>query len=160
MLVKDPDSAVFEPRYIPNYRITAIFGKNRIEVQDEKGNKSLRRAAHVKACYPVDKICEQLPPQKVYEQYGRASRLLIHPKDIPYIPLDVFKCERPVAEFEESEAEPEKHTEMIDTIDESRCREDTAKGGDSEAVVKDRTELKSTRIDTVTNREVENQGLK
>ena len=72
---------------MPNYRITAIYGKNRIEVQDEKGNKSIRRAAHVKLCTPVDKTCEQLPPQRVYEQYGRASKLLIHPKDVPYIPL-------------------------------------------------------------------------
>ena len=40
-LIKDPDSAVFEPRYQPNYRVTAIFGDNRIEVQDEKGHKSM-----------------------------------------------------------------------------------------------------------------------
>ena len=65
VLVKDPESAVFEPRYMPNYRVTAIFGRNRIEVQDEKGNKSLRRAAHVKVCQPVDKVIDQLPPQTV-----------------------------------------------------------------------------------------------
>ena len=41
VLVKDPDSAVFEPRYQPNYRVTAIFGQNRIEVQGEKGHKSV-----------------------------------------------------------------------------------------------------------------------
>ena len=35
VLVKDPDAAVFEPRYQPNFRVTAIFGNNRIEVQDE-----------------------------------------------------------------------------------------------------------------------------
>ena len=71
VLVKDPESAVFEPRYMPNYRVTAIFGRNRIEVQDEKGNKSVRHAAHVKVCQPVDKVINQLPPQTVYEQYGR-----------------------------------------------------------------------------------------
>ena len=37
VLVKDPNSAVFEPRFQPSYRVTAIFGDNRIEVQDEKG---------------------------------------------------------------------------------------------------------------------------
>ena len=47
-LVKDPDAAVFEPRYQPNFRLTAIFGNNRIEVQDEKGHKSIRRSSHVK----------------------------------------------------------------------------------------------------------------
>ena len=36
VLVKDPDSAVFEMKYQPNYRVTAIFGDNQIEVQDEK----------------------------------------------------------------------------------------------------------------------------
>ena len=40
VLVKDPDAAVFEPRYQPNFRVMAIFGNNRIEVQDEKGHKS------------------------------------------------------------------------------------------------------------------------
>ena len=35
VLVKDPDAAVFEPRYQPNFRVTAIIGNNRIEVQDE-----------------------------------------------------------------------------------------------------------------------------
>ena len=47
VLVKDPDAAVFEPRYQLNFRVTAIFGNNRIEVQDQKGHKSLRRSAHV-----------------------------------------------------------------------------------------------------------------
>ena len=36
VLVKDPDAAVFELRYQPNFRVTAIFGNNRIEVQDEQ----------------------------------------------------------------------------------------------------------------------------
>ena len=70
VLVKDPESAAFDPKYMPNYRVTAIYGKNRIEVQDEKGNKSVRRAAHVKGCLPVDKVISQLPLQSVYEQYG------------------------------------------------------------------------------------------
>ena len=98
VLVKDPESAVFEPRYMPNYRVTAIFGRNRIEVQDEKGNKSLRRAAHVKVCQPVDKVINQLPPQTVYEQYGRTSKLLIHPKDVPHIPLQLFDERRQIKE--------------------------------------------------------------
>ena len=32
VLVKDQDAAVFKPRYQPNFRVTAIFGNNRIEV--------------------------------------------------------------------------------------------------------------------------------
>ena len=67
-----------------------MYGRNRIEVQYEKGNKSVRRAAHIKICEPVDKVINQLPPQTVYEQYGRSSKLLIHPKDVPDVPLQLF----------------------------------------------------------------------
>ena len=119
VLVKDPESAVFEPRYMPNYRVTAIFGRNRIEVQDEKGNKSLRRAAHVKVCQPVDKVIDQLLPQTVYEQYGRVSKLLIHPKDVPHIPFHLFD------ERQQATEEGEKDINMLelnDPPDESKSR--------------------------------------
>ena len=105
VLVKDPDSAVFEPRYLPNYRIIAIHGKNRIEVQDEKGHKSVRRSGHVKPCHPAAKVCHQLPPREVYEQYGRTSKLLIHPKDVPHIPLEVFKEEQEVEKINNNDTE-------------------------------------------------------
>ena len=42
VLVKDPDAAVFEPRYQPNLRQSSV--NNRIEVQDERGHKSIRRS--------------------------------------------------------------------------------------------------------------------
>ena len=119
MLVKDPESAVFEPKYMPNYRVTAIFERNRIEVQDEKGNKSIRRAAHVKVCHPVDKVIDQLPPQIVYEQYGRTSKLLIHPKDVPYIPLQLFEERRQNTEEGKKDINM---LEMNDTPDESNSR--------------------------------------
>ena len=122
VLVKDPESAVFEPRYMPNYRVTAIFGRNRIEVQDEKGNKSLRRAAHVKVCQPTDKVIEQLPPQTVYEQYGRTSKLLIRPKDVPHIPLQLFNERRQTTEVGEKDINM---LELNDSLDESRSRTQT-----------------------------------
>ena len=65
VLVKDPDTAVFEPRYQPNFRVTAIFGNNRIEVQDKRGHKSVRRSAHVKYIEPSEKIEKQLPKGEV-----------------------------------------------------------------------------------------------
>ena len=77
VFVHDPDSGAFEPRYSPNYRIIAIHGANRIEVQDEKGHKSVQQTGHVKKIEPVDKVCHQLPPEEVYKQFGRASKLLI-----------------------------------------------------------------------------------
>ena len=126
VLVKDPESAVFEPRYMPNYRIVAIHGKNRIEVQDEKGHKSIRQSGHVKLCQPTEKVCHQLPPQDVYEQYGRTSKLLIHPKDVPHIPLEVFEEQRQVKKSEDHEAEisfmDDKEEVLVDTHDESRSR--------------------------------------
>ena len=97
---------------MPNYRVTAIYGRNRIEVQDEKGNKSVRRAAHVKICEPVDKVINQLPPQAVYEQYGRRSKLLIHPKDIPEVPLQLFR-------------QHQKEPGDIDECDKSQSHEET-----------------------------------
>ena len=112
VLVKDPESAAFDPKYMPNYRITAMYGRNRIEVQDERGNKSVRRAAHVKICEPVDKVINQLPPQAVYEQYGRRSKLLIHPKDVPEIPLQLF-------------GQHQKEPGNIDECDESQSRTET-----------------------------------
>ena len=83
VLVKDPDSAVFKPRYQPNYRVTAIFGDNWIEVQHEKGHKSVRRSSHVKYVEQSEKVVQQLPNKKILQNYGRSSKLLIAAKDIP-----------------------------------------------------------------------------
>ena len=76
VLVKDPDAAVFEPRYQPNFRVTAIFGNNRIEVQDERGHKSIRRSAHVKYIEPREKVEKQLPSKEVIKNYGQSAKLL------------------------------------------------------------------------------------
>ena len=83
VLVKDPDAAVFEPRYQPNFRVTAIFGNNRIEVQDERGHKSVRRSAHVKYIAPSEKVVKQLLSEQLLKNYGRSTKLLLVPKDIP-----------------------------------------------------------------------------
>ena len=89
VLVKDPDAAVFKPRYQPNFRVTAIFGNNRIEVQDERGHKSVRRSAHVKYIDPSEKVEKQLPSEEVVKNYGRSSKLLLAEKDIPDLHCDV-----------------------------------------------------------------------
>ena len=89
VLVKDPDAAVFEPRYQPNFRVTAIFGNNRIEVQDERGHKSVRRSAHVKYIAPSEKVVNQLPSKEVVKNYGRSTKLLLASKDIPELHFDV-----------------------------------------------------------------------
>ena len=89
VLVKDPDAAVFEPRYQLNFRVTAIFGNNRIEVQDERGHKSVRRSAHVKYIDPSEKVEKQLPSEQVVKNYGRSSKLVLAEKDIPDLHFDI-----------------------------------------------------------------------
>ena len=93
VLVKDPDAAVFEPRYQPNFRVTGIFGNNRIEVQDEHGHKSIRRSSHVKYIEPSEKIVQQLLGEQVLKNYGRSSKLLLSAKDVPDLQFDVAKSE-------------------------------------------------------------------
>ena len=93
VLVKDPDSVVFEPRYQPNYRVAAIFGDNRIEVQDKNSHKSVRRSSHVKYMEPSEKVVQQLPSKELLQNYGRSVKLLIATKDIPNLQLNLEKTE-------------------------------------------------------------------
>ena len=109
VLVKDPDAAVFEPKYQPNFRVTAIFGNNRIEEQDECGHKSIRRSAHVKHIEPSEKIVQQLLSEQVLKSYGRSSKLLLAAKDIPNLQFDVAESE----ERDESAV----RTDVVEIID-------------------------------------------
>ena len=109
VLVKDPDVAVFKPRYQPNFRVTAIFSNNRIEVQDEYGHKSIRRSAHVKYIEPSEKVVDQLPSEKVLKNYGRSSKLLLAAKDIPDLQFDAAE--------QEEKGEPSERTDVMEIID-------------------------------------------
>ena len=109
VLVKDPDVAVFEPRYQPNFRVTAIFGNNRIEVQDKCGHKSIRRSAHVKYIEPGEKVVKQLLSEKVLKNYGRNSKLSLAAKDIPDLQFNA-------AEQEEKDESSER-TDVMEIID-------------------------------------------
>ena len=88
VLVRDPTSGAFAPCYMPNYRIVAIHGPNRITVRDEKGNESVRRASHLKVCDWKQKVTSMVPDQDEYDKFGRSTKLLIHPKDIPNVQFD------------------------------------------------------------------------
>ena len=109
VLVKDPDAAVFEPRYQPNFRVTAIFGNNRIEVQDECGHKSIRRSAHVKYIEPSEKVIQQLPSEQVLKNYGRSSKLLLAAKDIPNLQFEVVE--------EKEKGDSSDRTEVLEITD-------------------------------------------
>ena len=85
VLVRDPTSGTFAPRYMPNYRIVAIHGPNRITVRDEKGTETVRRASHLKACDWKQKVASMVPDQDEYNKFGRSTKLLLHPRDIPNV---------------------------------------------------------------------------
>ena len=110
---------MFEPHYSPNYQIITIHGANRIEVQDEKGHRSVRRAGHVKRIEPVDKVCQQLLPEEVYKQFGRASKLLLHPKDVPDVKLveekETINCENRLEDRKDDNVILYELTEQLDS---------------------------------------------
>ena len=109
VLVKDPDAAVFEPRYQPNFRVTAIFGNNRNEVQDERGHKSIRRSANIKYIEPSEKVVQQLPSEQVLRNYGRSSKLLLTSKDIPDLHFGAVEPEE--------KGEPSERREVMEIMD-------------------------------------------
>ena len=109
ILVKDPDAAVFEPRYQPNFRVTAIFGNNRKEVQDEHGHRSIRRSTHVKYIEPSEKVIQQLPSEKLLKNYGRSLKLLLAAKDIPDLQVDATEAKE--------EGDPSERTEVLEISD-------------------------------------------
>ena len=88
--------------------MTAIFGKNRIEVQDERGHKSVRRSAHVKYIEPSGKVGKQLPSKEIIKNYGHCAKLLLAPRDIPDLHF-------PLAEREDKSDSPEK-TDVIELM--------------------------------------------
>ena len=70
----------------------------------------------------MDKVIDQLPPQTVYEQYGRTSKLLIHPKDVPHIPFQLFDERRQPTEEGEKDVNL---LELNDPPDESNSHTQT-----------------------------------
>ena len=88
VLVRDPTSGAFAPCYMPNYRIVAIHGPNRITVRDEKGTETVRRASHLKACDWKQKVANMVLDQDEYNKFGRSTKLLLHPRDIPDVQFD------------------------------------------------------------------------
>ena len=83
VLVRDINSEVFEPKYSPNYRIIAIYGNNHIAVKALDGKVQVRHRGHIKKIDPVDKVISLLPSTEDYQKFGRKTKLLIHPDNIP-----------------------------------------------------------------------------
>ena len=89
MLVRDVTSGVFAPRYTPHNRVVAVHGPNRIVIVDEKGNETVRRASHLKHCDAKTKFASMVPENNEYEEFGRSTKLLLHPKDVPELHFPV-----------------------------------------------------------------------
>ena len=86
------------------------MGNNRIEVQDERGHKSIRRSAHVKYIAPSEKVVKQLPSEQLLKNYGRSSKLLLAEKDIP----DLHFEEATVAKEKGNSSEKTEVMEIMD----------------------------------------------
>ena len=116
VLVRDPTSGAFAPRYMPNYRIVAIHGPNRITVRDEKGNESVRKASHLKGCDWEEKVTSMVPNPREYDKFGRSTKLRLHPKDIPNVQFDKQTDNK-------SEIPPEAENSVIE-VNAISCREE------------------------------------
>ena len=83
VLLRDINSGVFEPKYSPNYRIIAIYGNNHIAVKAPDSKVQVWCRGHIKKIDPVDKVISLLPSTEDYQKFGRKTKLLIHPDNIP-----------------------------------------------------------------------------
>ena len=82
-LVRNVNSGVFELKYSPYYRIIAIYGNNHIAVKAPDGKVQVRRRGHIKKIDPVDKVISLVPSAEDFEKFGRKTKVLIHPNNIP-----------------------------------------------------------------------------
>ena len=83
MLVRNVNSGIFKPKYSPNYRIIGIYGNNHIAVKAPDGKVQVWHRGHIKKIDPVDKVISLVPCAEDYQKFGRKTKLLIHPDNIP-----------------------------------------------------------------------------
>ena len=83
VLVRNINSGVFEPKYSLNYRVIAIYRNNHIAVKAPDGKVQVCHRGHIKKTDPVDKVVSLLPSTEDYEKFGRKTKLLLHPDNIP-----------------------------------------------------------------------------
>ena len=73
----------------------------------------------MKRIEPVDKVCQQLLPEEVYKQFGRASKLLLHPKDMPDVKLveekEAINCENRLEDRKDDNVIMCELTEQLDS---------------------------------------------
>ena len=102
VLVRDINLGIFEPKYSPNYGIIAIYGNNHIAVEAPDGKVQVRCRGHIKKIDPVDKVISLLPSTEDYQKFGRKTKLLIHPDNIPDINTSLPSRKQTEASTEDS----------------------------------------------------------
>ena len=139
------------------------ISNNRIEVQDEKGHKSIRRSSHVKYIEPSEKIVQQLPSDQILEKYGRTSKLLLAAKDVPNLQFDISEigekgepCELP--EIMEIVDTTVNKSEV--TFPNSDFREHSKKSSDSVAGETTGQKNHQGHVKTMVNLELQNKTSK
>ena len=103
VLVRDINSGVFEPKYSPNYRIIAIYGNNHIAIKAPDSKVQVRHRGHIKKIDPVDKVISLLPSTEDYQKFGKKTKLLIHPDNIPDTNISLPSRKQTEALTEDSE---------------------------------------------------------
>ena len=83
VLVRNIDLGIFEPKYLPNYRIIALYGNNNIAVKAPDGKVQVQCRGQIKKIDPVDKVISLVPSVEDFKKFGRKTKLLIHPDNIP-----------------------------------------------------------------------------
>ena len=123
MLVRDINSGVFEPKYSPNYRNIAIYGNNHIAVKAPDGKIQVWCRGHIKKIDPVDKVISLLPSTEDYQKFGRKTKLLIHPDNIPDTNISLPNRKQTEVSTEDSEIS-ENYQELCEKLEIS-SRENT-----------------------------------
>ena len=103
VLARDINLGVFESKYSPNYRIIAIYGNNHIAVKAPDGKVQVWHRGHIKKIDPVDKVISLLPSTEDYQKFGRKTKLLIHPDNIPNTNISLPSRKQTEATTEDSE---------------------------------------------------------
>ena len=114
VLVRNVNSGVFEPKYSPNYRMG--YGNNHIAVKAPDGKVQLWCRGHIKKIDPVDKVISLVPNAEDYEKFGRKTKLLIHPDNIPDTNISLPNREQ----TENAGAESEISKNYQDSLEKSR----------------------------------------
>ena len=80
VLIQNHNKGPFDPKYIGDYRVVLLKGKQ-VEIQPAVGGPTeMRHLKHVKYILPTDKYISQLSD---YSGFGRKTTLRINPEQIP-----------------------------------------------------------------------------